>query len=376
MERSDRGGSNDSFLLTTRQFDQEVSRERIRSTRRSLPFCVLTITLDRADRQSQRAMARLLQRNLRMTDHKAILSRGKYAALLVDTPEMGGRTVMARLSRLVDDQGLAASMNLTVHDPEAFFQDDDSGGNSGGNSGDGPTPEQVSPPVAPPTQRASDWVRVDSPIVFSGGRPPKQRKSMRLIIKRGVDIVGAGVGLAVASPLIGAAAIAIKFQDGGSPFYCQIREGLHGRPFTIWKLRTMVVNAEKAQSSLSDRNHRDGPAFKIKDDPRVTGVGRFLRKTCIDELPQFWNVLRGDMSLVGPRPLPWHESRKCNPWQRRRLDVRPGITCYWQVDKSSVTSFDDWMRLDLKYLDGFNLMEDLRLIARTVIVPMAGRGNE
>jgi lipopolysaccharide/colanic/teichoic acid biosynthesis glycosyltransferase len=136
------------------------------------------------------------------------------------------------------------------------------------------------------------------------------------------------------------------------------------------------VDAEDSQSELQAQSYRDGPAFKVADDPRVTPVGRPLRKYCIDELPQLWNVLKGEMSLVGPRPLPWHESRACQGWQRRRLEVRPGLTCDWQVDKAKVETFDDWMRLDLRYIDEIGLIRDLRLIARTVAVPIHGRGSE
>jgi lipopolysaccharide/colanic/teichoic acid biosynthesis glycosyltransferase len=194
--------------------------------------------------------------------------------------------------------------------------------------------------------------------------------------KRLIDIVGSSIGLLVSGPIIVAAMVAIRRQDAGPAIFKQTREGFRGKPFTIYKLRTMVVDAEASQSELRAHSHRDGPAFKIANDPRVTPVGRFLRKTCIDELPQLWNVLKGDMSLVGPRPLPWHESRACQRWQRRRLEVRPGLTCDWQINKSSVETFDDWMRLDLRYVDEICLFRDLRLIARTVTVPMSGRGSE
>lgn len=168
----------------------------------------------------------------------------------------------------------------------------------------------------------------------------------------------------------------IRLGDGKSALFKQTREGRFGRPFTIYKLRTMQIDAEQNQLQLRALSHRDGPAFKISHDPRVTKVGQFLRQTCLDELPQLFNVLRGDMSLVGPRPLPWHESRACNSWHRRRLEVRPGMTCYWQINKSAAPTFDDWMRLDLQYLNRAGFFEDLRLIALTVTVPVSGRGSE
>jgi len=197
-----------------------------------------------------------------------------------------------------------------------------------------------------------------------------------LSLKRAVDILGASTGLIFGGPIILGAMAAIRITSAGPAMFRQTREGYLGRPFTIYKLRTMVVDAELQQAQLQDKSHRDGPAFKMEHDPRVTRVGHWLRKTCIDELPQLWNVLKGDMSLVGPRPLPWHESRACTRWHRRRLDVRPGMTCYWQVDKSAAETFDDWMRMDLRYIDDSDLLGDLRLIAKTIAVPVFGRGSQ
>ena len=196
------------------------------------------------------------------------------------------------------------------------------------------------------------------------------------IVKRSVDILGASVGLTLGSPVILGSMLAVKLTSPGEAMFKQTREGLRGRPFTIWKLRTMVVGAEERQADLRKDSHRDGPAFKIKKDPRVTPIGKFLRASCIDELPQLWNVLKGDMSLVGPRPLPWHESRACSAWHRRRLDVKPGMTCLWQVNKAKAKTFDDWMRMDLQYVDGKGFLRDLRLIVKTFIVPLTGRGSE
>lgn len=240
-------------------------------------------------------------------------------------------------------------MQLQVHEPgDDYSQDVDSGGD---DRQDRP-PGQPGPPrgrredVAPRfagNDASNIEVSRDEPIVS----PPVARSA----IKRGIDLIGAGVGLVLASPVLLLAMAAIRCFDGGPALYKQTREGYRGQPFTIVKLRTMVVGAEHSQADLRDQNLRDGPAFKIARDPRVTPIGHFLRRTCLDELPQLWNVLRGEMSLVGPRPLPWHESRACDRWHRRRLDVRPGLTCDWQIDKSRAETFDDWMRLDLQYVD-------------------------
>jgi len=160
------------------------------------------------------------------------------------------------------------------------------------------------------------------------------------------------------------AAVAVRLTSPGPIFFFQPREGLGGRAFTMWKFRTMIVNAEALKSQLD--NEQDGPAFKMQRDPRVTRVGWFLRNTSIDELPQLINVLRGEMSLVGPRPLPIAESQACESWQRRRLDVTPGLTCFWQASgKRSEIPFQQWMRMDLRYAQRRSPVRDLLLIAQT-----------
>jgi lipopolysaccharide/colanic/teichoic acid biosynthesis glycosyltransferase len=354
---------NDPLLITPGQFNREIARERIRATRRSIPFCILTIELDsgRQRRRRARVLCRLLHRHIRVTDLKARLGAHKFAVLLVDTPEMGGRVVLDRLTDLAERHNLQARMNLRVHDPDGFGGDDDF------TRTDRRRTDEAS----------THWLRVESAEVqVSTEDPLVPRPYLRMSIKRAVDIVGATTGLVVLSPLIVGGMLAVKFGSRGPALFTQTREGLRGKPFTIYKLRTMVVDAEAKQQSLHADSHRDGPAFKVKQDPRVTKIGKLLRATCIDELPQLVNVLKGDMSLVGPRPLPWHESRACNGWHRRRLDVRPGMTCEWQVNKHKATTFDQWMRMDLRYIDEIGLLKDLSLIAQTVTVPILGRGSD
>lgn len=371
------GNRRDPRLLTARQFSREVTRERIRSTRRSIPFCLLTIdALGRHNRAGVRAMVRVLHRNLRTTDQKGRLRDTRYAILLVDTGEMGGRSALDRLGQLMSRNGLAVAMHLRVHDPEGFGNSDYDPDNNGRRSGDF-VPQRIDDINQEEAQPAVSWsLANDSGVEVTTEDPMVNLPVGTMAIKRATDIVGACVGLTMAGPLIVASMVMIKLNSPGPAIFKQTREGLRGKPFTIYKLRTMVADAEKSQAELRAKSHRDGPAFKIKDDPRVTYVGRILRATCIDELPQLWNVLRGDMSLVGPRPLPWHESRACDRWHRRRLDIRPGLTCYWQVNKTQATSFDEWMRMDLRYVDQLGLLEDFGLIAQTITVPMTGRGSD
>ena len=193
--------------------------------------------------------------------------------------------------------------------------------------------------------------------------------------KRAVDIVGAGTGLLLLSPLFLATAIGIRLTSKGPIFFRQMREGKNGRHFGILKFRTMVTDAEARQVELRALSEQDGPAFKLKDDPRITKIGKYLRKSCIDELPQLVNVLAGDMSLVGPRPLPIHESLECVAWQRARLTVLPGLTCTWQAYAGRDTKFADWMRMDLEYIEQRSFWNDLKLIFDTAFIAILHKGS-
>ncbi len=199
--------------------------------------------------------------------------------------------------------------------------------------------------------------------------------SWQLVCKRLIDIVGAGLGLVVLGPLvILPVAIGIKLTSPGPILFRQKRSGLHGRLFTMYKFRSMLSNAEMLRAELAAFNEMSGPVFKINDDPRVTPVGRFLRRTSIDELPQLWNVLKGEMSLVGPRPPIPSEVEQYDPWHRRRLSMKPGLTCLWQISGRNTVAFDQWMKLDLQYIDNWSLWLDLKIIARTVPIVLTGLG--
>ncbi len=196
------------------------------------------------------------------------------------------------------------------------------------------------------------------------------------IVKQLVDRVGAMLLLILSSPIFLVAGILIKVGSPGPVLFRQKRSGLNGAPFTIYKFRTMVTNAEQYQHELAAMNEMTGPVFKVTNDPRVTPIGKFLRKSSLDELPQLLNVLRGEMSLVGPRPLPVDEVRRFNDLaHRRRLSVKPGITCLWQVSgRNNVSDFRDWVRLDLEYIDNWSLWLDFKILWRTVPVVLMGVG--
>ncbi|HEY77303.1 MAG TPA: glycosyltransferase [Thermoflexia bacterium] len=203
---------------------------------------------------------------------------------------------------------------------------------------------------------------------------PAPISGLNRVLKRGMDIVGGAIGLLLSGPLIGLLAVAIKLDSPGPVFFVQERAGLNGRPFRMVKLRTMVDGAEEMLEELVDLDSLPAPAFKLQDDPRVTRVGRFLRRTSLDELPQFWNVLRGEMSLVGPRPEEMRVVRLYEDWHRQRLAVKPGMTGPMQVNGRADLSFDERVRLELDYIENYSLWKDLCILAKTVIAVLSGRG--
>jgi exopolysaccharide biosynthesis polyprenyl glycosylphosphotransferase len=196
-----------------------------------------------------------------------------------------------------------------------------------------------------------------------------------MICKRMLDIIVSLLLLLMLAPVLMLVALLIKLDFSGPAFFVQDRVGLNKRRFRMYKFRTMVGDAEKKQSELESLNEADGPVFKIKNDPRITRLGKYLRKASIDELPQLLNVLKGDMSLVGPRPLPVRDYQGFDQdWVRRRFSVPPGITCLWQVTGRSSLSFQEWMELDLDYIDHWSLWLDVKLIAKTIPAVLKGVG--
>jgi len=197
----------------------------------------------------------------------------------------------------------------------------------------------------------------------------------QLAIKRLIDVLVSGIGLLVLSPVLLFVALLIRATSPGPVFFRQVRCGLNGRRFILYKFRSMVMDAEAKQAELRHLNEMHGPVFKVANDPRFTPIGKWLRKTSIDELPQLFNVLKGEMSLVGPRPSLPREVELYEPWQRRRLSIRPGITGYWQVNgRNGITDFSKWMQMDLEYIDRWSLGLDARILFKTVPTVLSGNG--
>jgi exopolysaccharide biosynthesis polyprenyl glycosylphosphotransferase len=228
------------------------------------------------------------------------------------------------------------------------------------------------------SQMASlQWARAQvdevdgQPIMTMYSGPPE---TPILLVKRMIDVAGATVGLVLLSPLFLLCAIAIRLDSPGPVFFYQERVGRNRHRFRVLKFRTMVTDAEAQQAALEPLNEARGPVFKIEHDPRVTRVGHWLRRTSLDELPQLVNVLRGEMSLVGPRPLPVRDVERIDVrWHRRRFSVKPGITCLWQV-QSREPQFDEWIRLDMEYIDNWSLALDLKILVMTIPAVLSGHG--
>ncbi|NOY52986.1 MAG: sugar transferase [Deltaproteobacteria bacterium] len=197
---------------------------------------------------------------------------------------------------------------------------------------------------------------------------------IQLLVKRGFDVGASLILILLFAPLMIAVALLVKLTSPGPVFFKQERMGLNGRRFMMYKFRSMYVDAEERLTELEDQNEMTGPVFKISDDPRVTPVGRFIRKFSIDELPQLFNVFKGEMSLVGPRPPVYREVVEYQRWQRRRLSMRPGITCIWQVSGRNDIDFEEWMELDLEYIDNWSFWLDLKLLFKTIPAVLAGKG--
>jgi exopolysaccharide biosynthesis polyprenyl glycosylphosphotransferase len=210
-------------------------------------------------------------------------------------------------------------------------------------------------------------------LPFYGFSPSLTRQGA-FFVKRLIDVMVALTLLIVSAPLLLALAAVIKLTSRGPVIFRQERAGFHGRRFDMYKFRTMVAGAEDMLDQVLHLNEMGGPVFKATDDPRLTLVGGFLRRMSLDELPQLLNVLKGDMSLVGPRPLPLYEASRIKGAQRRRLAVRPGVTGLWQVSGRNMVAFEEWMRMDLLYVDQWSLFLDLRILLRTIPCVLSGKG--
>lgn len=352
MDRRIAAGSRAQFVrqpLQGMELRRVLQRERMRADRCDRPLTVVRLPAGGSPDESAR-LEGVLRNRLRATDEFGRLDDGRHVLILPDTAAKNAEVLLDDLARLYGGGLDRQDMEVFQH-PATGRRD------------------PMDPPAEDDRKNAVSAERVP-PLHRAAGRtgPLAPWFAQRLPWwKRTLDVAVALAGLLLLWPLMLAAAVLIKLTSPGPVLFSQLREGRAGAVFRLYKFRTMRVGADAEKHALRARSEQDGPAFKMRNDPRVTRVGRWLRATCIDELPQLWNVLKGEMSLVGPRPLPCDESRACQSWQRRRLDVTPGLTCLWQVQSGSRVSFVQWMRLDLRYANSYCLLGDLRLLLHTAL---------
>jgi lipopolysaccharide/colanic/teichoic acid biosynthesis glycosyltransferase len=362
-------------VLQAEEFLRLLERERARADRNSHPFSLVIFDPSQVAGVSVRRLAEILRDRRRLTDDVGWMGDGRIGVILPDTPAEGARIYTERShdalrlfqcdapSEVFTYQGNASDDSMIMKGPP------DRG--SSRRSDDTAQPRQlerpsVEEPFLPFPEPATGLSRAAGMEQFLVRPLPGW--------KRLIDIIGSALLLLATSPIFLFAALAVKIGSPGPVIFRQKRAAPGGGSFDFYKFRTMVVNAEALKENLRPMNEAEGPVFKIRNDPRVTPVGRFLRRTSIDELPQLWNVLKGDMSLVGPRPPTLDEIPHYRPWHRKRLELTGGITGIWQVSGRAEVGFEDWMRMDMRYAQQRSPTLDIKLMARTVWAVISGRG--
>lgn len=369
-------------------FRSILDLERSRSDRSGNPFALVLFSLSGTDRLGEFLSG--VRDSIRSTDHVGLMG-DSAAVILWNTNGVGALQFVQKISPLTrrheSRQDVfvypepAAPMSTQFGSKSALLKTQAANSDSVGTQS--ATLHQISEPPQSSVEAEDSSARIESTLqlteemvnsLIEGGASSVELRSLAPFFarplsrwKRWLDVVGAITGLIVLSPILLFVAAAIKLSSPGPVLFCQRRSGLGGRPFLMYKFRSMVVDAEDRKADLLKENEQDGPAFKMEHDPRITRIGHMIRKTSIDELPQLWNVLRGDMSIVGPRPLPCDETEACEPWQKRRLEVTPGLTCIWQVqDRRTKIPFDEWARMDIRYSESQSPHADASLVIRTL----------
>jgi len=407
-------------LVPRQVLDLLIRRECARADRNGREFSLVLFRVKNQKRTSvsTHRLARTILSRARLTDEIGWFSDHYICGLLPDTSVQGAQIFMNSVCDLAERKGtrpLAVVYsypgNLLTSEDVQFsastrsrFDDDDD--RSSGGGGNGRLHVSVNERLHVNSRRAgavfrtvsesgtetvavANLKRADLMPALARGLADEQHAADGLPAdsiheflvhpiptwKRTLDLVGASVAFLLFLPVMAVIATMMKLSNPHDPvFFSQDRAGLGGKPFKIHKFRTMVVGAEAKLRDLRKLSEQDGPAFKLKNDPRITPLGKLLRKTSLDELPQLWNVIKGDMSLVGPRPLPMEEAGRCEQWQRRRLDVTPGLTCIWQVKGRSTVSFAEWIRMDVEYIRRRTIFHDLSLLMMTVPAVLLRRG--
>ncbi len=371
-------------ILGQEQFELAIAKERCRAERRDLTFCIVRFDSTAEEPLSAPVLASVAQafrQRLRITDEIGNF-RNSLAVLLPETIPSQAAMVANDLTRIATELGAQLASDIFS------WPVPDDGVPANGPRADESVEGALNSALGQRVDPGHEGDRLNGSVAMAQHRRTRQASGQANVHvrpldfslptpawKRALDIAGSLAGLTLLSPIFLAAGVAIKINSPGPALFWQWREGKDGRVFRICKFRTMRQGAEAEQHQFRAMSEQDGPAFKVKDDPRLTPVGKYLRKTCIDELPQLVNVLKGEMSLVGPRPLPVEESFDCSHWQRRRLDVLPGMTCTWQVVGGREIPFEEWMRMDLDYIQRRSPLTDATLLTRTFLVTVLHRGS-
>ncbi len=393
--------------LDARAFEVHLRRERSLADRGNRVFTMIVLRRHRGDVEDVDVLAMRLKKRLRETDLVGRLDENSLGILLTDTLPEGAAPVANFIDRVVDPLGLEMERKLYVY-PSASEAGQGSSRLANGRRDDGDDGNAFTPATSEPAAAPAAYPAHEEPAPgfdvdpTAPARPPEAASvgggdaaaDLRARMgegwtigdlwtelveplpawKRSIDVAFASAGLLALAPVFLCVALAIKIDSPGPVFFSQTRLGRGRRPFRFYKFRSMTVDAEVRRAELESGNETDGPTFKIRNDPRKTRVGRLIRRSSIDELPQLWNVLKGDFSLVGPRPPIPDEVESYQRWQKRRLDVPGGLTCIWQVNGRSEVAFEEWMRMDLRYVAKGGFWVDMKLLAKTFRAVFSGRG--
>lgn len=361
-----------------------IRRERARADRQKGQFSLVMFRLlPTRGRWATLRLCKIVLDEVRATDEVGQFDRHTVCAILPDTAPDGARKLIDRVHERAAQRGWTVEPVVYTYPSSWFDHHHHDRGNGSGHYSDGASRGEGNSRIS--DGRGAGYLHRSLETGNDSGAFEMENREQVLPleallvqrpswIKRAIDIAAAGTVLLLASPFMIVSALLIKYTSEGPIIFKQWRSGLGGRPFQIYKFRTMCVNADAMKAKLRAQSEQDGPAFKMTHDPRVTKIGAFLRKTSLDELPQLFNVIKGDMSLVGPRPLPLDEQAQCDQWHRGRLDVMPGLTCIWQVHGRSRVTFEEWMRMDLRYIKAYRVWEDLKLMFQTVPAVLLRRG--
>jgi lipopolysaccharide/colanic/teichoic acid biosynthesis glycosyltransferase len=364
------------WLVPEGEFQRLLDRERSRADRNSHAFSLVALDTANASPSCVGRALGILKARRRLTDDIGWLGPLQIGVLLPDTGASGVVQYVGEVHGRLTKAGCDLPSTVYTYrgnseDGPHWFGQDDSRRRDDRRRRDGDEPiEMPDASATPPVQdrSATSAARADVRDLTPFFLKPLPGW------KRLLDLFTSAVALLLLSPVFLAIAIAVKATSRGPVIFRQPRAGKGGRPFMFFKFRTMYDGADAQKEALRDRNEVEGPVFKIRNDPRITPVGRVLRKSSLDELPQLWNVLKGDMSLVGPRPPTLDEVPKYETWQRRRLDLTGGITGFWQVSGRNEVKFTDWMRMDIQYSRERSPGTDFSILLRTVWAVLSGRG--